>query len=52
MFPSPEIQGTWPESDIGLILIDSMMAEVDCRSSEGGNELILIKNTAASSAGH
>lgn len=50
-FPNPEVQESWPESGIGLILIYSMMDEVYYRSSDGSNELTLIKNTTASSAG-
>lgn len=46
-----EVQGTWPESEIGLILIYSMMNEVDYPSSDGGNQLTLIQNATASSAG-
>lgn len=51
MFPNPEVQESWPESGIGLILIYSMMDEVYYRSSDGSNELTLIKNIAASPAG-
>lgn len=50
-FPNPEVQESWPENGIGLILIYSMMDEVYYHSSEGSNELTLIKNTTASQAG-
>ncbi|VEA67333.1 Anti-sigma F factor [Serratia plymuthica] len=51
MFPNPEVQESWPENGIGLRLIYSMMDEVYYHSSEGSNELTLIKNTTASPAG-
>ncbi|MCP1103982.1 ATP-binding protein [Serratia nevei] len=49
-FPEPGSLESWPESGIGLRLIYSMMDEVRYRSTDGRNELTLIKNATVASA--
>ncbi|HIE0648095.1 TPA: ATP-binding protein [Serratia marcescens] len=50
LFPESGALADWPENGIGLRLIYSMMDEVRYRSTDGRNELTLIKNATVASA--